>query len=352
MLRTLPTESKYIDFCSNDYLGLARIENNRSFFENSKEEYLWRPSARLLSGNYDLIEKAEKTLAIFHHTPAALIFNSGYNANIGLMSSVAHRGDVIVYDQFIHASLRDGIRLSHAQAYSYLHNNAHDLEKKIKKITKRIFVVTESLFGVDSDQTPIVDICNICEKYGAYLIVDEGHTTGVIGSKGEGVIQHFGLEDKVFARVHTFSKALAATGAVVVGSNLLKQYLINYAHSFIYTSSMPPYFIRKILYRYEQFPNMIKERERLIHLIQVFKQCTFKYKTIYSDYPIQTIVIPQNHQIRQVAYYLQGKDIEIRPLLSPTVPKGAERFRINLHAFNTIEEIKLLEREMNNFTIV
>ena len=149
--------------------------------------------SRLLAGNYELIEETENLIAKFHDAEAGLIFNSGYDANVGLLSCVSQRGDTIIYDYLSHASLRDGIRLSFAQAFSFLHNDLDDLEKKLKVAVGNIFVVTESVFSMDGDFAPLKDISLLCEKYNASLIIDEAHATGVVGEKGVGLVQHLNL---------------------------------------------------------------------------------------------------------------------------------------------------------------
>src|SRR5436190_3874515 len=225
-----------IDFCSNDYLGIVKNDllNRQSRFE--QPDHSGATGSRLLTGNYKLIEETEQFIANFHNAEAGLIFNSGYDANVGLLSSVPQRGDTILYDYLSHASIRDGIRLSFAQSFSFQHNDLNDLEERLKKATGNIFVVTESVFSMDGDLCPLKDLVTLCEKYNANLIIDEAHATGVIGKKGEGFVQTLNLESKVFARIHTFGKAIGVHGAIVLGSTSLRDYLINFARSFLYST--------------------------------------------------------------------------------------------------------------------
>ena len=158
-----------------------------------------------------------------------------------MLSSVPQKGDVIIYDQLSHASIRDGIRLSFASSFSFLHNDVDDLEKKLSaaaKSSQNIFVVTESVFSMDGDMAPLNEISKLCEKYNAALIVDEAHATGIIGEKGEGLVQHLDLQQKCFATLHTFGKACGCHGAVILGSKQLKKYLINFARPFIYSTAL------------------------------------------------------------------------------------------------------------------
>ena len=342
-LRVLRLANDSIDFCSNDYLGIVKnklIENiiTKSFPHGST-------GSRLLSGNYKLIEETEKFIADFHDAEEGLIFNSGYDANIGLLSSVPQKGDAIIYDQLSHASIRDGIRLSFANSFSFLHNDVDDLEKKLSVAAKpqqNIFVVTESVFSMDGDMAPLQEISELCEKYNAALIVDEAHATGVVGKKGEGLVQHLDLQQKCFARLHTFGKACGCHGAVILGSIQLKKYLINFARPFIYSTALPPSAVSAIAASYRLFPFLNKERENLHSLISIFKKSSLQYSVPTSDTPIQVVIVPGNDEVKKVANYLQQHNFDVRAILYPTVPKGQERLRIVFHAFNTTGEVEQL----------
>ena len=340
-LRSLMLTENKIDFCSNDYLGIVK----NKLIEKSISNDLAHGStgSRLLSGNYKLIEETEKLIADFHNADAGLIFNSGYDANIGVLSSIPQKNDAIIYDQLSHASLRDGIRLSYATSFSFLHNDVEDLEKKLaaaKNTSQNIFVVTESVFSMDGDFAPLKEMVALCEKYQAELIVDEAHATGVVGKKGEGLVQMLDLQKRCFARINTFGKACGAHGAIVLGSEKLKKYLINFARTFIYSTSLPPAAAEAIRISYEIFPEMEKERNHISELISLFKKAALKYKISESDTPIQIIIIPGNEEVKKIAKTLQENNLDIRAILYPTVPKGQERLRIVLHAFNTADEVQ------------
>jgi 8-amino-7-oxononanoate synthase len=337
-----------IDFCSNDYLGIVR----NSLLDGEENESNLRilktgsTGSRLLSGNYQLVQDAETKIASFHDAQAALIFNSGYDANVGLLSCVAQRGDIILYDSLSHASIRDGIRLSFAHSFSFLHNNLEDLEKKLENPDhhgKNVFIVTESLFSMDGDFAPLNEIVRICRKYDAHLIVDEAHATGVVGENGEGVVQHLQLQRDCFARMHTFGKALGVHGAVILGSDRLRHYLVNFCRTFIYTTALPAKTIADILNAYTVFPQLKEERKMLNTLAEVFQTLSCKFQKLSSSSPIQGIIIPGNEEARAVAEIFQKKYFDIRPILYPSVPRGSERLRIILHAFNTVEQVIQLE---------
>jgi 8-amino-7-oxononanoate synthase len=333
-----------IDFCSNDYLGI--VKNKLIEKEISPNLSHGSTGSRLLSGNYELIEETEKFIADFHDADAGLIFNSGYDANTGLLSCVPQKNDVIIYDQLSHASLRDGIRLSFATAYSFLHNDLNDLEKKLSSVSgnSQKFIVTESVFSMDGDLAPLVEITALCEKYNAALIVDEAHATGVIGEKGEGLVQKLNLQKKCFARVHTFGKACGAQGAIVLGFEKLKQFLINFSRQFIYSTALPSSSVAAIGASYKIFPGMKDERNHINQLINIFKNSKIKFKILPSDTPIQIVIIPGNEEVRKIAETLQENNFDIRPILYPTIPKGQERLRIVMHAFNGGEEVKALTK--------
>ncbi len=338
-LRELRLPSTNIDFCSNDYLGIAF---------HSKLNLLKPQSAhgstgsRLLSGNYPAIEQLETKIAQFHEADAALIFNSGYDANIGLLSSIPQKGDTIFYDQLSHASLRDGIRLSFAQSYSFKHNDLQDLQQKLALATGNIFIVTESVFSMDGDCCPLEELVQMAASTGAHLIIDEAHATGIIGKRGEGLVQYYGMQSKVFARIHTFGKALGCHGAVVLGSQKLRTYLINFARSLVYTTALPEHTIDAIHLSYDLFPNMQTERKHLDDLIHLFQSHAKHLPILTSQTPIQIIMVPGNEEARALAEKMQQQQMDIRAILYPTVPKGEERLRIVLHAFNTLAETEKL----------
>lgn len=346
-------KSGMIDFCSNDYLGIVK---NKLLYSVSNlleaTQLTGSTGSRLLSGNSKLIEETEESIAAFHAAEAALIFNSGYDANLGLLSAIARKDDTILYDQLSHASIRDGARLSFAQTHSFRHNDMDDLENKLQKSTGNRFVVTESVFSMDGDLSPLRDLVAVCEKNEARLIVDEAHATGVIGQKGEGLVQHLGLEGKIFARMHTFGKACGVHGAVVLGSKDLRAYLINFARPFIYSTALPGETIQHIRASYEIFPGLLKQREQLTLLIGKFQQEVEPngtgFQCLPSNTPIQGLILPGNRGVKQLALKLQEKNLDLRPILYPTVPLGTERIRIVLHSFNTENEINLLANSLKN----
>jgi len=342
-IRNLSTDIHPVDFCSNDYLGFAKsVELKKLIDKNIVSLPNYRNGAggsRLLSGNTAFTEDTEQFIADFHYAESGLIFNSGYDANVGLLSSVPQRGDTIITDELIHASIIDGCRLSHATRYKFLHNDLNDLENKLKIAKGNIFVVVESVYSMDGDIAPLNGISDLCEHYQANLIVDEAHAVGIFGDNGRGLINQLNLTDKVFAHVVTFGKAIGAHGAIVLGSKNLRHYLINFARSFIYTTAAPIHNIAAIRAAYHL---LNKIDHQLIHQkIALFRKILKEknIKALDSESTIQGILFSSNEATKLAATSLQSKGFDVRAILSPTVALGKERLRICLHTFNTDEEI-------------
>jgi 8-amino-7-oxononanoate synthase len=340
LLRRLVCITDKIDFCSNDYLGFASKTDLINMPAAESLLPIGSTGSRLITGNSDLAESTEALLAQFHKAEAALIYNSGYAANLGFFSCIASKGDTILSDQYIHASIIDGIRLSKANRNWFKHNNLEDLESKLQSAIGQIFVVVESIYSMDGDAAPLPEIADLCTKYKALLIVDEAHSTGIYGEKGEGLVCQYQLEDKVYARIHTFGKALGAHGAVIVGSTVLRDYLINHSRPFIYTTGVPPAFYLQIQRIYTLLPDA--NRTYLFELIEYFRTQIQQFQniqTIDSLSPIQAILVGDNFKAKSIENQLLTKGFFAKAILSPTVPVGTERLRISIHAFNTKSEI-------------
>lgn len=348
-LRSLRINDLPIDFCSNDYLGYSRSLKLQKKIQDEWNALPAHPNgsagSRLLAGNTTYVEQLERSLADFHQTPAGLIYNSGYDANIGLFSSLGQGEAIFLYDELIHASVHDGIKLSKATAYVFRHNDLQHLEERLKMIKGNLYVAVESIYSMDGDQAPLAEMIKLCEQYNAQLIVDEAHATGITSNQGKGVVQQLELQEKVFARVHTFGKALGCHGAIVLGSELLRNYLINFSRSFIYTTALP---LHSLVAIHQSYQWMQEDSESIIQLnknIALFKKAFSRnpaIKLIDSDSPIQSIIISGNDAVKNCTEKLRERGLDVRPILSPTVPKGKERMRICLHAFNTPEEMDLM----------
>ncbi len=348
-----------VDFYSNDYLGYSKSLNIHKSSVNlvsNFENLNGSTGSRLLSGNHALFEMAENFLARFHHSEAALIFNSGFDANIGLFSSVPQKGDILCYDEFSHASIREGLQLCNAKTYKFRHNDLEDLKNKLDNLANpdaEIYVVTESVFSMDGDSPDLQNLVALSEELEFKLIIDEAHATGVFGEKGEGLLQHLGLQDKVFARMHTFGKALGCHGAAVLGSKELKDYLINFSRSFIYTTALSPHSVATIISACELLEKDQKSIQELNNNILHFKAEIDKNKLtdkfIEGESAIQSCIIPGNERVKKIAEKLQERKFVVKPILSPTVPEGEERLRFCIHSFNSVQEISEVLNVLGNF---
>lgn len=349
-LRSLPLENQLIDFSSNDYLGFAQSET----LFNTVHDYLTANNikrngatgSRLISGNHALYAKAEATIAAFHQAESALLFNSGYDANVGFFSCVPQRTDVILYDELIHASIRDGIQMSLAKSYKFEHNDTEHLEQRLQQAQTEypkatVFVVTESVFSMDGDCPNLEEMVQVTQKYAAYLVVDEAHALGVFGKNGEGLVQSLGLQEQVFARIMTYGKGLGCHGAAILGSEQLKSYLINFARSFIYTTGLSPHSVATIAvaYGFLQPETLHLLQENIRHFNQEKVRLGLKPLFVYSKSAIQCAIIPGNETVKSIAKQLQENNFDVKPIMAPTVPENQERLRFCLHSYNTPDEI-------------
>lgn len=363
-LRQLSAMEGTIDFLSNDYLGFAK---NDTLFSKTFQLLLNEGVAsngsggsRLISGNHKLYGILEPQLATFYSADAALVFNSGYDANMGLFSSVPQRGDLILYDEFIHASIREGIRMSNAKAYHFSHNNIDSLKDKIAlnhtQLAKdaTIYVVTESIFSMDGDTPDLKALADYTCKNGFHLIVDEAHAVGLYGTSGAGIIPQLKLEKKIFARTVTFGKAFGCHGAAVLGSSVLRDFLVNFAKSFIYTTALTPHTLATIISSHKFFKVSGKEEvQRLTNNIEYFKKELkaqgLQENFIPSESAIQSCVIPGVGKTKTIAAKLMEKGFGVKAILSPTVPEGQERLRFCIHSHNSKEELGLVLKLLSTY---
>ncbi|MBS0629405.1 MAG: 8-amino-7-oxononanoate synthase [Verrucomicrobia bacterium] len=330
-IRELRTVPDLIDFASNDYLGLARLYRKW-------EGNCGSTGSRLLTGNTAFAEDLEDQIAQFHGYEAGLLFNCGYMANLGLISTIGSSNSTLLFDSHIHASMRDGIRLSSAKGLPFRHNDLEHLENRLRQCNGNCFICIESIYSTDGSIAPLPAIADLACLYEACLIVDEAHAVGVMGPQGRGLVAEHHLGSQVFAQVVTFGKALGAYGAIVLGSDTLKAALVNFATPFIYTTAPPLSILSAIKDSYNRFPMMEKERAHLRRLMNI---CGTKT-------PILGLPIGGNEKAKQASKVLQEKGFDVRPLLSPTVQRGREVLRITLHAFNKEKELYHLCRELSS----
>ncbi|RKF74160.1 putative 8-amino-7-oxononanoate synthase [Golovinomyces cichoracearum] len=369
------TPANSLDFSSNDFLSLSTSSLLRRNYLNAlantapSDFRVGSGGSRLLDGNHPLANQLESKIAQFHGAKSALLFNSGFGANMGFFACIPQKGDVVLHDALIHASVCEGLKLSRAgRVCSFSHNSITDLKNKISDLikyepgllngTKNIFVAVEALYSMDGDLAPLCEIVELMEqsftKGNVYLVVDEAHSNGLYGEMGSGLVCKLGLENKVFARLHTFGKALACNGAALLCDSLVREYLINYAKPLIYTTSMsfPSLVAINTVYtlmKQGATQLLISHLKDLIshffnQLITLFPLTT----NVHTKKPILILPLeaPQSpifslitSEPRSLAAHCYAAGFIVRPIMPPTVPKGTQRVRICLHAGNTFKEI-------------
>ncbi|KAJ5203847.1 Pyridoxal phosphate-dependent transferase major region subdomain 2 [Penicillium cinerascens] len=361
-----------VDFSSNDFLSLSTSPAYRNRFlshlNNTPESFPFASGgSRLLDGNSAYAEELERFVAAFHKAPTALLFNSGFDANVGVLSSIPQPGDLVVYDELIHASIHEGMRLSRAgkrQMFSHSSPTALrdvlraevEADREVQSGTRNVFIVIESIYSMDGDMAPIKEFIQVVDELlprgNGYFIVDEAHATGVFGPRGAGVVQQLGVQDRMFIRVHTFGKALASHGAMVLCGSETRDYLINYARSVIYTTALGFPFLASIRTSYEllssgQTESLQQRVQQLIrHLRYRLDGLVMNPSVMFEvdHYPTSPIVSLRTSQPRLLASACQQDGYVVRAIMPPTIPEGKERVRVCLHAGNTEEEIDGLVR--------
>ncbi|VUC24537.1 unnamed protein product [Clonostachys rosea] len=386
--RLTANPSHNVDFSSNSYLSLSDVPELRENFLTLLQAHAHQPSSatsspflgsggsRLLDGNSLWAESLENDIAAFHGAPAGLLFNSGFDAQVGLLSCVPQPGDILIYDELIHASAHDGMRQSRAaQRLPFLHNVVHSISESpvnhgslqsldsvlcellsgnnaqaIKEGKTSVFVAVESVYSMDGDVAPLRDIVETVQKWlphgNGYIIVDEAHSTGLFGQNGRGVVCELGLERDIFARVHTFGKALSASGVV-------REYLINYARTLIYTTAMsfPSLANIRVVYDFlakgssdallQHLRALVQQMHRQLLSICAEDGVSTTLLRVRTEPPTTPIIPLFTSQPRKLAQFCGKNGITVRPIVPPTVPRGTERVRICVHAGNTMEEVDM-----------
>jgi 8-amino-7-oxononanoate synthase len=336
-----------VNLSSNDYLGLAaRPEFKQEVIEAvSRTDSMGSTGSRLLSGNAGEWEDLERDFARFAGTEAALYFGSGYGANVGLLSALLKPGDAVFSDECNHASLIDGIRLSGARKIIYPHFDLEALERALGECHDAgiKLIVTESLFSMEGDIAPLDNLIELARAYGAELILDEAHATGVLGPQGRGLGAEFGIESEALAVVHTCGKALASMGAFVCGSALLRQFLVNRARTFIFTTATPPYMAGQIRAAIEFVRGADAERKHLQEVAGALrKQLAARGLRLGGSSHIVPVFLNSNEQALHVAAKLQASGFAAKAIRPPTVPAGTARIRLSLTGRITTDDIHRL----------
>lgn len=354
-LRTLPAPQSGIDFYSNDYRGWStggKIDSVLASKDVSEIKGLsGSTGSRLISGNSPLAESIEKRIAEIHRAEAALLFGSGYMANLGVIGALTDRHTCIVMDEYCHASMMDAAHGSiHKKILKFRHNDIVDLEAKLKLCSGKILVLTESVYSMDGDVLPFEHVAKICLNYSAMLIVDEAHAIGVCGDNGIGLAYKFpGLS---LVRIYTYGKAMACHGAAVAGTRLLIDFLINFSRPFIYSTAPPAHQVLAISAAYDLLEDDNDSLKKLRSNISIFNSFVQEYHVkdiVATGSAIQLWMIRGNEQAKRASRFLLDSGINAKHILSPTVAGGDERIRICLHAFNSKDELMLLFEKMKEF---
>lgn len=354
LLRQLTNRALPIDFFSNDYLGLARSEvlfRSIEALHRQADPRNGSTGSRLLGGNSDLTQNVEKKLANIFRSETSLLFNSGYAANLAVLSSIPAKGDTILFDNLAHASLKDGARLSLAHRHSFRHNDPADLERKMKSAKGRIYVVVESVYSMDGDECPLNAVVELAGKFDAVIILDEAHSTGVRGPLGSGLAVEQELYNRIPIRIYTFGKGMGVHGACVAASAAVIRFLINFARPFIYTTALAPHAVAAIDCAFTYLRDHIELQDILKKKVNLYRANAFSIgRSTPGTSAIQTVIVPGNENVKRLAAALQQRGLDVRPILSPTVPEGAERLRICLHTYNSDEEILALTSALQDLT--
>ena len=349
LLRNLETAHGGIDFCSNDYLGLARDRRLRGRIAALAAESAAPQGAtgsRLISGNHPEIEALEAQLSGFYASEAALVFSSGFAANLGLLASLGGVVQTLVCDRLLHASAIDGGRLSGAKRVIFAHNDMRDLKARLGELPsgETAAVAVDTVYSMDGDFAPLEEIAVRAEEQDAAVVVDEAHANGVLGPAGRGGVVAAGLQDRVLARVVTFGKALGLQGGAVLCSKDLRDYLVNFARSFVFSTGVSPLWAASVQSVYDMLPDLNAEREQLLDNVSHFRGRVAQSAQPWlpSESWIQCLRVPGARRITRVGGILRSRGLAALPIRAPTVPAGEERIRVCLHSHNTREEIDLL----------
>ncbi|GAB7337391.1 hypothetical protein MBLNU457_g2736t1 [Dothideomycetes sp. NU457] len=374
-----------VDFSSNDFLSLSSLPDLRNAFIDELARHpnftLGSGGSRLLDGNSTYAEDLETSIAAFHNAPTGLLCNSGFDANVGIFSCLPQPGDIIIYDEYIHASVHDGMRASRAsKLLSFAHNNVDSFtavlqstissDPLVRNSDRNVFIALEAIYSMDGDICPLASLEAVVTKLlphgNGHLILDEAHSTGFLGSQGRGLVSSLHLESRILVRLHTFGKALSSTGAVILCSDTVKQYLINYARPLIYTTFMTFPNLASIKASYsllmdgttDVLARRLEGHIRLFHGLLLELQATLtadarerKVLKIADECPLSPIFSVETNAPRVLAKWCQDGGFIVRPIMPPTVPVGAERVRVCLHAGNTEKEVRALAARIGEWCL-
>lgn len=337
---------KYLSFCSNDYLGLANHpELIEAVCEGAIRYGVGAGASHLIAGHHSSHHRLEEVLAYFTGFPRALLFSSGYMANAGVVTALVGHGDAVFTDRLNHASLNDAALLSRAKLTRYPHLDLAILEQRLAvSQAKRKLVMTDAVFSMDGDIAPVAKLLELCEKYDAWLLLDDAHGFGVLGQQGRGIVSHFNISSPRIIYMATLGKAAGVSGAFVAGQVEIIKMLIQYARSYIYTTATPPLLAHAVLKSLALIEREEWRRKKLMQLIGRLKRelQSLRWKLLLSVTPIQPVIIGESSEVLQISNALRERGFLIPAIRPPTVPQGSARLRISLSASHSIEDVKQL----------
>lgn len=337
---------RLLSFCSNDYLGLAsHPELIAAMSQAANVAGVGSGASHLVTGHQQAHEMLEQYLRQFTGQPAVLLFTTGYMANLGIITALCGRDDVIFADKLNHASLNDAAVLSRATLKRYPHNDLASLERMLSQTNaRRKLIVADAVFSMDGDLAPVPELLALCERYDAYLMLDDAHGFGVLGANGRGVLEHFGLSSPRIIYMATLGKAAGAAGAFVAGDAVLVEYLMQSARTYIYTTASPAPVAAAALAGVRQIAENDSHRQHLHGLIRLFRaECHLqRWQLMESHTTIQPVIVGSNEEVLRVSERLREQGILVPAIRPPTVPKGSARLRISLSAAHSEEDVRRL----------
>lgn len=339
-------DTSLLAFCSNDYLGLAsHPEVCAALTAAVSDAGVGGAASHLICGHHDYHHQLEQRLADLTGRSAALFFSTGYMANLGVISALVGRGDTVFSDRLNHASIIDGCLLSRARIQRYPHNDMDHLADRLAATSGHKLVVTDGVFSMDGDMAPLRELAALCREHDALLLVDDAHGLGVLGERGAGALEHLGLsEQEVPLLIGTLGKAVGTSGAFVAGSQLLIDYLVQKARTYIYTTAMPPAVAKATCAALDLVEQGLARRRHLVHLIRRFREETqaLGYQLMPSATPIQPIMVGDNWTALELSRQLEDRGLLVTAIRPPTVPEGQARLRVTLSAAHTDADLDRL----------
>lgn len=347
---------QYYDFSSNDYLGLSNHPIIKDAVKNAADKYpIGSCASRLLSGDLDIHHELEQKTAKLKGKQAALIFNTGYQANIGIISALYSKTDAIFADKLSHASILDGITLSSARLFRFRHNDTNHLESLLKKTQGKFanrLIVTESIFSMDGDKAPLAELVELKNEYNCKIMIDEAHATGIFGKNGAGLIEQQGLTDSVDLIMGTFSKALAGFGGYLASSAITIQYLINTCRSFIYSTALPACVIAANLAAIELLEDEPNRRKTLLQNADYFRTL-LKEKgfNVIGSSQIVPLIVNNTEKAIAISKHLANKGFRALAIRPPTVPAEQSRIRFSLTYHHNKEILQTLTQQLEKYYV-